>query len=183
MVTTRAGNVIGGGDWADNRIVPDCIKAWSKGESVLVRSLQATRPWQHVLEPLSGYLWLGACLWQQLEGLNGEAFNFGPDAHVNQTVAELLGAMAPRWTGATWQVASGCDQGSKEATLLKLSCDKALFHLNWRAVLQFPETVAFTVDWYRTWHENRQDMHAYTVDQINSYCELGQVRGVPWIRT
>jgi CDP-glucose 4,6-dehydratase len=182
MATTRAGNVIGGGDWADDRIVPDCIRSWSKGESVAVRSPQATRPWQHVLEPLSGYLWLGARLWHKAGGLNGEAFNFGPDAHVNQTVAELLGDMATRWPGARWQVPEGREQGGHEATLLKLSCDKALFHLNWRAVLQFSETVAFTVDWYRTWHESRQHLYSYTVEQIEHYCKLAQARGVSWIQ-
>ena len=178
---TRAGNVIGGGDWADDRIVPDCVRAWSRGDVVDVRSPRATRPWQHVLEPLSGYLWLGARLWQQADHLTGEAFNFGPEAHVNQTVAELLDAMAVRWPDVQWQVPEGFEHGGHEATLLKLSCDKALFHLSWRAVLQFPETVAFTVDWYRTWHGGQQDLHGYTVGQIEQYCALAQARGVPWL--
>jgi CDP-glucose 4,6-dehydratase len=182
MATTRAGNVLGGGDWADDRIVPDCIRAWSKGEPVAVRSPQATRPWQHVLEPLSGYLWLGARLWQKADGLNGEAFNFGPGSEVSQTVAELLSAMAARWPGMQWQVPKGCELGGQEATLLKLCCDKALFHLDWRTVLQFPETVSFTVDWYRAWHDSQQDIHRYTVDQIEHYCQLAEARGVPWIR-
>lgn len=182
VAITRAGNVIGGGDWADDRIVPDCIRAWSQGSAVQVRSPQATRPWQHVLEPLSGYLWLGARLLQNADGLNGEAFNFGPDAHVNQTVAELLGAMSQRWPGVQWEVPEGCEQGGHEATLLKLSCDKVLFYLNWRPVLQFPETVAFTVDWYRNWHEGRQDMYAYTVEQIDRYCQLAQEREMTWVR-
>jgi len=182
VATTRAGNVIGGGDWSDDRIVPDCVRAWSKGKSVSVRSPRATRPWQHVLEPLSGYLWLGAHLWQKSEGLNGEAFNFGPDAHVDQTVAELLSAMATRWPGAQWDVPEGCEQGDHEATLLKLSCDKVLFYLNWRAVLQFPETVAFTADWYRAWHGSHQDIYTYTINQIEQYCQLAQVRGAPWIQ-
>ena len=182
IATTRAGNVIGGGDWAADRIVPDCIRAWSNKESVVVRSPQATRPWQHVLEPLSGYLWLGVRLMQKKKGLNGEAFNFGPDAHVNQTVEELLDAMSARWPGVHWKVPEGCEQGGHEATLLKLSCDKSLYHLNWRAVMQFPETVAFTVDWYRTWHDGKQDMHVYAIDQINRYCQLALSRGLPWIQ-
>jgi CDP-glucose 4,6-dehydratase len=182
VAITRAGNVIGGGDWADDRIVPDCIRAWSKGESVAVRSPRATRPWQHVLEPLSGYLLLGARLWHKADGLNGEAFNFGPDSHVNQTVAELIGAMATRWPGVQWQVPEGREQGGHEATLLKLSCDKVLFHLNWSAVLQFPETVAFTVDWYHAWHEGQQNLYTYTVTQIEHYCESAQARGMPWVQ-
>ena len=178
---TRAGNVIGGGDWAEDRIVPDCIRAWSRNESVAVRSPQATRPWQHVLEPLSGYLWLGARLWERQTGLNGEAFNFGPDAHVNETVAELLEAMSTRWAGMRWHVPEGFERGGHEAMLLKLSCDKALFHLKWRAVLTFAETVAFTVDWYRTWHQKSDDVFAYTVRQLEQYCALGREHGVPWI--
>jgi CDP-glucose 4,6-dehydratase len=180
IAITRAGNVIGGGDWADDRIVPDCIRAWSLGESVEVRSPQATRPWQHVLEPLSGYLWLGAKLFQQADGLNGESFNFGPDANVNQTVAELLDAMSRSWPSVQWQVPQGCEDGGHEAQLLKLSCDKALFHLNWQAVMQFPETVSFTVDWYRSWHERQQDMFSYTVDQIKEYCKIAKERGAAW---
>jgi CDP-glucose 4,6-dehydratase len=179
VAITRAGNVIGGGDWADDRIVPDCIRAWSLGESVEVRSPQATRPWQHVLEPLSGYLWLGAKLLQQTDGIDGESFNFGPDANVNQTVAELLTAMASNWPSVQWKIPKGFEDGGHEAQLLKLSCDKALFYLNWQAVMKFPETVLYTIDWYRSWHE-QQDMYTYTIGQIDQYCQLAKVRGVVW---
>ena len=123
VATTRAGNVIGGGDWADDRIVPDCIRAWSAGRPVAVRSPQATRPWQHVLEPLSAYLWLGARLFATQPGLSGEAFNFGPDGNVDQTVAQLIEAMAARWPGVSWEVPQGFEQGGHEAKLLKLSCE------------------------------------------------------------
>lgn len=180
VATTRAGNVIGGGDWAEDRIVPDCIRAWSKGEQVAVRSPQATRPWQHVLEPLSGYLALGAGLWRRQAGLNGEAFNFGPDARVKETVADLLGAMAELWPGVQWHVQQGFEQGGHEATLLKLSCDKAQFHLDWRAVLHFPETVEFTVDWYKAWHQREPDLFTFTAQQIERYCKLARERGLNW---
>lgn len=179
MATTRAGNVIGGGDWAEDRIVPDCIRSWSKGEAVPVRSPRATRPWQHVLEPLSGYLWLGAQLASN-PAINGEAFNFGPDPRVHESVADLLTAMAARWPGAAWHVSGGLEERGHEATLLKLSCDKALFHLQWNAVLQFPETVAFTVDWYRNWHENGRTIHDFTAGQIEAYCDLAKSRGLLW---
>ena len=183
VAITRAGNVIGGGDWADDRIVPDCIRAWSSGKSVGVRSPQARRPWQHVLEPLSGYLWLGAKLLQNADGLNGESFNFGPDANVNQTVAELLDAMSTRWPDVKWRVPEGCEDGGHEAQLLKLSCDKALYHLNWQAVMQFSETVAFTVDWYRSWHEGEQEMFSYTANQIEHYCLMAKDRFSVWVRS
>lgn len=182
IAITRAGNVIGGGDWAEDRIVPDCVRAWSAGQAVAIRSPQATRPWQHVLEPLSGYLALGAALWQRQPGLNGESFNFGPDAKVNQTVAQLLTEMQEHWPEAHWHVPQGCEQGGHEATLLKLSCDKVLFHLKWHAVLDFRETVAFTVDWYRNWNSGAEDVYGYTVAQIDRYCELARLRECAWIQ-
>jgi CDP-glucose 4,6-dehydratase len=182
MATTRAGNVIGGGDWADDRIVPDCIRAWSQQSPAIIRNPSATRPWQHVLEPLSGYLLLGAGLWQQRSGLNGEAFNFGPDSQVNQSVGELLDAMRARWPGAQWNVSEDCDQNRHEATLLKLSCDKALIYLNWRPALQFQQTVALTVDWYRQWDTKESDIYKYSVDQIQQYCRSALTRGLCWIK-
>ena len=176
--TTRAGNVIGGGDWAEDRIVPDCIRAWSTGESVEVRSPRSTRPWQHVLEPLSGYLWLGARMLSD-PSLDGEAFNFGPGDQQDKTVADLLESMAGRWPGANWDIAAA-DQAGREAALLKLSCDKALHRLDWRAVLQFPETVSLTIDWYRTWHERNKDLHQFTTDQIEHYTRLARSAGLAW---
>lgn len=181
MAITRAGNVIGGGDWADDRIVPDCVRAWSQGEAVSVRSPMATRPWQHVLEPLSGYLALGAHLMREAQ-LSGEAFNFGPDASVNQTVGELLDAMTKRWPGAHWAVPLGHENGGEEAMLLKLSCDKALHYLKWSAVLHFDETVAFTVDWYRTWLMADSELYNYALGQVDDYCRLARARGATWIQ-
>lgn len=180
VAVTRAGNVIGGGDWAENRIVPDCVRAWSSGRSAAVRNPRATRPWQHVLEPLSGYLWLGARLLAGQPALNGEAFNFGPEANVNQTVAQLLEAMAAKWPGVAWHVPHEAEQVAHEATLLKLSYDKALFHLQWKPVLQFNETVELTVDWYRQWHEGKAPMYPFTLGQIDRYCELARARAARW---
>lgn len=182
VAITRAGNVIGGGDWAADRIVPDCIRAWGEGESVVVRSPKATRPWQHVLEPVGGYLWLGAKLIAGGPGLDGEAFNFGPDAKVIQSVADLLEAMKARWPGATWHVPEGLERGGEEATFLKLSCDKALAVLGWSAILQFDETVSLTVDWYRAWDEGGNDMRQASLQQIRQYAELASARGAPWVK-
>lgn len=182
VATVRAGNVIGGGDWADDRIIPDCIRAWTRGQSVSIRSPQGTRPWQHVLEPLSGYLWLGTQLWKKTPDLNGEAFNFGPDASVNQTVSQLIEAMACRWPGVEWHVPEGFETEGHEAKLLKLSCDKALSYLNWKSVLHFSETVTFTVDWYYNWYTQKQGCYAYSVDQIKTYCQLARERGLSWTK-
>jgi CDP-glucose 4,6-dehydratase len=181
LAITRAGNVIGGGDWADDRIIPDCIRAWVGGISVAIRSPRATRPWQHVLEPLGGYLLLAARLWQRQPRITGEAFNFGPDARVNHTVAQMLDEMQAHWPGSAWHAPEGCEALGHEATLLKLSCDKALSHLQWQAVLDFRETVAFTADWYRAWTLGQQDMYALTVEQIRRYSQLVGERGGKWI--
>ena len=178
--TARAGNVIGGGDWAADRIVPDCIRAWSTQETVRVRRPESTRPWQHVLEPLSGYLWLGAQMWDNQEDLDGEAFNFGPDAQQDMTVADLLEAMADRWPGADWQIVPEDGGTGREATLLRLSCDKVLRQLDWRAVMQFPSTVALMIDWYRAWQEGDVDIHDFTVGQIEQYTNMARAAGVAW---
>lgn len=182
VAMTRAGNVIGGGDWADDRIVPDAIRAWSTGQPLAVRSPQATRPWQHVLEPLSGYLWLGAQLWRDVPSLDGEAFNFGPDAHVTATVSELLDAMIVRWPDAQWEVPPGFEQRGHEAKLLKLSCDKALHYLQWQTALRFQETVELTVDWYRAWNAGGQDLRAVSNSQIDRYCALARAGELVWTR-
>ena len=178
--TARAGNVIGGGDWAADRIVPDCIRAWSTQETVSVRRPESTRPWQHVLEPLSGYLWLGAQLWNDREHLDGEAFNFGPGPQQDMTVADLLEAMAKRWPGAGWQVADEAAGTDREATLLRLSCDKALRQLDWHAVMKFPSTVSLTIDWYRAWQDGEVDLHDFTVGQIEQYTDMASTAGVVW---
>jgi CDP-glucose 4,6-dehydratase len=180
VAVARAGNVIGGGDWADDRIIPDCIRAWSSARSVAVRNPQATRPWQHVLEPLSGYLWLGARLLGSQPGLEGEAFNFGPDASVGHTVQQLLEVMQRRWPGVSWHPAPGSQHTEHEARLLKLSCDKALFHLAWRSVLPFAATAEYTVDWYRAWHEGTVPMYEYTHGQIDAYCKRAREHGLAW---
>ena len=180
IATTRAGNVIGGGDWALDRIVPDSMRAWSKGSPVTVRNPSATRPWQHVLEPLSGYLWLGAKLWTQDKHVVGESYNFGPNPNVDRTVGQLLDAMSGRWPGARWQVSDEGDRNEREATLLKLCCDKALYYLNWRAVLELPETLEFTVDWYRAYYEDGSGMPELTSAQIERYSSLAHERGLAW---
>lgn len=182
IAISRAGNVIGGGDWAEDRIVPDCLRAWKNGEAAVIRNPGATRPWQHVLEPLSGYLHLAARL-AESEGLNGEAFNFGPDATVNHTVGELLSAMSNRWPELRWEAPAGAGAGNKEATLLKLNCDKALFHLDWKPTLGFSQTVDLTVDWYRNWSRHRISDPTFSLEQIRQYCGLAREQGAAWIQS
>ena len=175
----RAGNVIGGGDWAEDRIVPDCVRAWSSGKAVDIRYPQATRPWQHVLEPLSGYLQLGLALAQRPE-LNGEPYNFGPPAHQNATVAELLNAMQAHWPNTHWNDVSGAEK-IHEAGLLKLCCDKALQHMGWRPVMDFAETVRFTAAWYRAYYAAPEVSNwDFTQSQIAEYETLAVARNLSW---
>jgi len=174
----RAGNVIGGGDWAVDRIVPDCMKAWSEGQSVDIRNPKSTRPWQHVLEPLSGYLALAAEL-SVRQDLHGEAFNFGPSAVQNHSVGELIQEMSRYWVNVHWKDTSNEQLHLHEAGLLKLNCDKALNDLKWQPTLNFKETVEMTVEWYKYFYQNsNQSMFNVTCDQISEYTKLAIPRQV-----
>jgi len=178
----RAGNVIGGGDWAEDRIIPDAVRAWSNGEKVNIRNPRATRPWQLVLEPLSGYLHLAYKL-NNDNALNGETFNFGPSADQNQSVAELLDEMKLHWDGAIWEDLS-TNTSIYEAGLLKLCCDKALHYLDWVATLDFSETVEMTSSWYRNFYSIQdqpvEEIWKYTQLQIESYEIKAAKRGIEW---
>jgi CDP-glucose 4,6-dehydratase len=182
IATTRAGNVIGGGDWASERIVPDCVRAWSKGEVVKIRHPQATRPWQHVLEPLSGYLWLGARLWHRDNRVHGESFNFGPPPTVNFPVMELIRRMSQNWPGAVWEVEEA-NQSQRESLFLKLCCDKALHLLDWRPVLSFPETIRLTTEWYRNYYEDcTVTPYDLTSGQLEFYMSKAKAEELLWTR-
>ena len=188
--TVRAGNVIGGGDWAVDRIVPDCAKAWAADQPVTIRSPWATRPWQHVLEPISGYLWLGAMLLSGKETpmpLDGESFNFGPAADVNATVADVADHLATHWENFSTIMDRTASAGKKECTLLKLCCDKSLAHLSWKATLNFTETIAYTADWYKEFYgkavtPTAKDMYSFTAKQIASYAHKAQTIGLAWTK-
>lgn len=177
----RAGNVIGGGDWAKDRIVVDCMRAWSEGKAVEIRSPRATRPWQHVLEPLNGYLQLGAELYND-SSLNGEAFNFGPRAEQNHSVETLLKDLSVYWDFKDLNSAYKVTDDIKfhEAGLLKLNCDKALFYLKWQANLEYKETIKFTSEWYYNFYKKHADMMEFTLSQINEYEKLAQQKGLKW---
>ncbi|NCI49093.1 CDP-glucose 4,6-dehydratase [Sediminibacterium roseum] len=179
IASARAGNVIGGGDWAENRIVPDCVKAWSKDQTVELRNPSATRPWQLVLEPLSGYLTLAAAMWGNA-ALHGEAFNFGPSILQNHSVGDLVDHMATFWKQVKWKDISQSHEGPYESTLLKLNCDKALHHLKWWAALGFEDTVKFTSEWYKAFYENAKDIRQVSLDQIKLYSSTAKQMGLLW---
>jgi CDP-glucose 4,6-dehydratase len=178
----RAGNVIGGADWAANRLVPDMFKSWSRGETVTIRSPYATRPWQHVLEPLSGYLKAGEVLYQN-KALNGMAFNFGPNSDQNKTVLDLLKEVSNYWDhgGDSEMYTIIPNSDFLEAGLLKLNCDRALHHLKWKPTLNFSETVQFTAHWYNEFYNrNNVNMLEFTNQQIAAYMALGLERNSGW---
>ncbi len=180
VASARAGNVIGGGDWACDRIVPDCVKAWSKNKVVELRKPNATRPWQHVLEPLSGYLSLGERLHFN-HYLNGESYNFGPHANNTQSVLELVEEFSLYWSLAKSEDISDKYEGPYESGLLKLNCDKALYELSWKAALDFPNTVRLTADWYRFFYEvDRHNMIKMCESQILEYTEIARKQNIFW---
>ncbi len=183
IAVARAGNVIGGGDWAKDRIVVDCMLAWSKGEKVEIRSPNATRPWQHVLEPLSGYLALGEAL-ERDDFFHGEGFNFGPRAEQNRTVEELLTDLSTYWhyndPKDAYTVTGNIP--FHEAGLLKLNCDKALAYLKWQANLEYTDMIRFTSEWYYDFYKTDIDIYTKTVDQINEYEDIAYQRGLQWTK-
>jgi len=179
VASTRAGNVIGGGDWAEDRIVPDCVRAWSQSQEVSVRNPNATRPWQHVLEPVGGYLLLAALLGEEKVD-TGESFNFGPKAHVIQPVSVLISKLQEHWQSVKWIVNEDVSN-KKESRLLKLCCDKALSLLNWQAILSFDETMELTALWYKTFYEsNNRNMLEFSIGQVEVYCDLAKQRNAFW---
>jgi len=181
--TTRAGNVVGGGDWAKDRIIPDCMRAWSKNEIVEIRSPNATRPWQHVLEPLSGYLALGQQLYNGKK-LNGESFNFGPVSQHSHTVENILRDMSKYWNiqdfSRAYQIAN--DIKFHEAGLLKLNCDKALFHLKWLPTLSYEQFIEFTGTWYYNFYKEQTNMFDFTSNQIHEYEKIASKKGIDWTK-
>jgi CDP-glucose 4,6-dehydratase len=164
--TARAGNVIGGGDFAADRIVPDCIRALRGSQSIVIRSPEATRPWQHVLEPLSGYLALARALHSGGRKFEG-GWNFGPTKASNRSVRELVGRVITGWGGGELKIERPAN-APHESRLLHLNCDKADSELGWRPTWHFDEGVDETTRWYREAH-NGADVWALTGGQIAAY--------------
>jgi CDP-glucose 4,6-dehydratase len=181
IASGRAGNVIGGGDWSKDRIVPDCMRAWSKGEKAIIRSPYSTRPWQHVLEPLSGYIWLAATLSEQA-ALNGESYNFGPKPEQNHTVLNLIDSLSKHWKFEKVEDAYEYQKMEKfkEAGLLKLNCDKALGDLAWEATLDYKQTIRMVSEWYFKFNEDPSQLFNLTNSQIKEYEELAADKGIEW---
>ena len=182
LASGRAGNVIGGGDWAKDRIVVDCIRSWIKSEPVKIRSPEATRPWQHVLEPISGYLTLASHLYEN-KNLSGESFNFGPVSEKNQTVIDVIDDLH-KSVKDVFSVSPAYEVVDRipfhEAGLLKLNCDKSLFKLKWTSTLNYDECIHLIGDWYGSYVKDKNVAFDITMKHIAKYEELGKNRGAIW---
>jgi CDP-glucose 4,6-dehydratase len=186
LASVRAGNVIGGGDWAPDRIVVDSVRALAAGDPIGIRNPDAIRPWQHVLEPLSAYLQLGA----QIGAARGKrpelmsAYNFGPGRDSERTVLELVKSMIENWGSGEWESTSKpAFAGVHEATFLKLSTDKAWHMLQWKPVWDFEASVKQTVDWYRRSYDcgfETREMREFTLAQIRDYTSTAEAHGLLW---
>ena len=184
IASARAGNVIGGGDWAEDRIVPDSMRALSRGEPIQVRNPAATRPWQHVLEPDSGYLALAAALALRPDDLRLEsAFNIGPGHDANQPVRNLVAETLRHWPGE-W-IDHSSPNAPHEASLLQLDNGKIATIIGWRPAWTFREAVGRTVAWYRDMHDNGEASAArdYTLRDITAYVEAAAGAGAAWAGT
>ncbi|MBI2514259.1 MAG: CDP-glucose 4,6-dehydratase [Opitutae bacterium] len=179
VVAARAGNVVGGGDWALDRIVPDCVRALQRAAPVAVRNPHATRPWQHVLEPLAGYLWLAA----RLRGVGADggdwaAFNFGPEADAARPVAALVAEFLKHWPG---RAEERSEPGAvHEAAQLGLDVERARRVLGWRPVWDFETTIAHTAAWYREVAAEPSAAGTATRRQIDEYVEAARSNRVEW---
>jgi len=174
LASVRAGNVIGGGDYAVDRIIPDCIRYLQAGESILVRNPQHTRPWQHVLEPLAGYLTLGAKLLEQPTNAGFcDAFNFGPNVNSNRNVRDLVEEVIACWGEGSWHHLKN-ERANHEASLLHVSSDKAFHKLGWSPKWDFKETIANTIEWYKRaqlFIDDPAQLVELTLEQINKYVD------------
>jgi len=178
MATARAGNVIGGGDWAQDRIVPDCVRALSAGRTIDVRNPASLRPWQHVLEPLSGYLWLAALMLQG-DARAASAFNFGPDPESSRTVGELADRLVAAWGSGAW-VQPELTAQPHEAALLRLDISRAEEQLAWRPLWGFDDAVDCTTQWYRKLQLDGASPAELTAADIAAYVTAARAAGVAW---
>jgi len=165
LASVRAGNVIGGGDWAEDRLIPDILRSFQKNKPVIIRNQNATRPWQHVLEPLSGYLILAQKLYNNTKDYS-EGWNFGPKEQDVRSVDWILDKMILNWPGASWKLSQ--DSNPYEADFLKLDISKAKSKLNWRPIWQLSYALKKIILWHKAW-KNQDDMQAICLLEIEEY--------------
>jgi CDP-glucose 4,6-dehydratase len=182
IASARAGNVIGGGDWAQDRIIPDIVRAIANDEDVVVRSPNATRPWQHVLEPLSGYLWLGAKLAEDPESYGG-GWNFGPRDEDIWTVKDMVEELLRQWAPPHTSLRIQEDASGAESKLLRLDCTKAREHLGWQAVWTVREALQAIAAWYQRYYRDPDgDMYPMLIEQIEAFTSRASEQGLAWAK-
>jgi CDP-glucose 4,6-dehydratase len=167
IAVARAGNVIGGGDWSKDRLIPDIAKAFAVEKSVVIRNPKSVRPWQHVLEPVGGYLLLGTCLHKEPKNFS-EAYNFGPQLSDSLAVEEMLKLAIKSWGRGSYIIEQ--DEGNfHEAGLLKLDISKAIFDLEWQPKMNANQAVSMTMNWYNEFNLNRSNISKFTTNQIKTF--------------
>jgi CDP-glucose 4,6-dehydratase len=173
----RAGNVIGGGDWSPNRLIPDCIRSWSQRKKVLIRNPNSTRPWQNVLEAIYGYIILAINL-NKNPSLHGEAFNFGPANDQNYKVISVVRLMKKYWKNISWKLYKNNNEIFKESSLLKLNSQKAKKNLKWKSILTFKENIYLVINWYKNFYLKPNEAYKLTSSQIAFYQKILRKRSI-----
>jgi CDP-glucose 4,6-dehydratase len=181
VASVRAGNVIGGGDWARDRLIPDCVRSLAAKSPVIVRNPEAVRPWQYVLEPLSGYLWLGACLWNTPSTFEG-SWNFGPHTAGNVSVRQIVNQVVAMWGEGEWKhVCQEQSQEPHEARTLTLDITKSSSVLGWEPITSVSQAMTETIGWYLEQHRQRTlDVKAATLDRINRFVQAAILNNAVW---
>ena len=178
IASARAGNVIAGGDWADDRLIPDFVKAVITNRDMVVRNPEAVRPWQHVLEPLSGYLWLGALMLRHKSKYDS-SWNFGPMEGDVLNVNDILKLAITEWGRGHVEINDSLQP--HEANQLRLDISKARTYLEWHPVFDTTMAIELSIKWYKTYYENKnQDMYEYTLSQINEYERQAGIQNLKW---
>ena len=167
IASARAGNVIGGGDWSEDRLIPDIINSFASHKEVVIRNPSSVRPWQHVLEPIAGYLKLGYMNYHDPVNFSG-GWNFGPLIDDVMTVKEVLECAIKHWEGGAYRVQDSA-QGFHEANHLMLNIEKATHKLGWSPTLVANEAIDWTMDWYRKFYKGEIEMNKFSEEQINTY--------------
>ena len=185
LASARAGNVIGGGDWGEHRLVPDCVRALMNRQPIHLRNPDYVRPWQLLLEPLSGYLWLAAKLLGKDGQHYAEAWNLGPQEHRSVTTKELVQKAIALWGNGTFT--TGTTQSEIETKVLRLNRDKAANRLDWHPVYTWEEALTETMVWYKAYHEQENsrmmpDMYSTCVAQIEKYLRRARELGIAWTK-
>ena len=172
IATARAGNVVGGGDWNKDRLIPDCIISAQSKKTTKIRNQNSTRPWQHVIELIYGYLKLSVEL-KKNKSLHGESFNFGPNKQKNRKVKEILYEIKKQWSFFKWKEKKSKKSYKKESKLLKLNCEKSYRKLKWKIIMSFQEVIRLTLDWYKYYYSNsyneKKDIYNFSTSQIKYY--------------